>query len=43
MPITAQVHAVLFEHKPVAAALVDLMHRDPAEELRGLRPPLASS
>jgi glycerol-3-phosphate dehydrogenase (NAD(P)+) len=38
MPITTEIHAVLFEGKPVAAALADLMHRDPAEELRGLRP-----
>ena len=35
MPITAQVKAVLFENKPVPAALADLMARDPAEELRG--------
>jgi glycerol-3-phosphate dehydrogenase len=38
MPITREVHAVLFEDKPVAAGLVDLMRRDPAEELRGLDP-----
>jgi glycerol-3-phosphate dehydrogenase (NAD(P)+) len=36
MPITREVNAVLFEGKPVADALADLMHRDPAEELRGL-------
>lgn len=37
MPITREVHAVLFEQKPVREALNDLMSRDPAEELRGLR------
>jgi glycerol-3-phosphate dehydrogenase (NAD(P)+) len=36
MPITREVNAVLFEHKPVREALADLMSRDPAEELRGL-------
>ena len=36
MPITREVNAVLFEGKPVGDALADLMHRDPAEELRGL-------
>ena len=36
MPITQQVHAVLFEGKPVGAALADLMKRDPAAEGRGL-------
>ncbi len=38
MPITREVNAVLFEAKPVGAALADLMSRDPAEELRGLAP-----
>ena len=38
MPITREVHAVLFEGKPVAEGLADLMHRDPADELRGLQP-----
>jgi glycerol-3-phosphate dehydrogenase (NAD(P)+) len=38
MPITREVNAVLFEGKPVADALADLMQRDPAEELRGLAP-----
>ncbi|MGA7988419.1 MAG: NAD(P)H-dependent glycerol-3-phosphate dehydrogenase [Candidatus Dormiibacterota bacterium] len=32
MPITREVHAVLFEEKPVSAALADLMSRDPAAE-----------
>ena len=36
MPITQQVHAALFEGKPVVAALAALMSRDPAEEVRGL-------
>lgn len=36
MPITREVHAVLFEHKPVSLAFHDLMRRDPAEELHGL-------
>jgi glycerol-3-phosphate dehydrogenase (NAD(P)+) len=36
MPITAQVHAVLFERKPVSIAFQDLMRRDPAEELHGM-------
>jgi glycerol-3-phosphate dehydrogenase (NAD(P)+) len=35
MPITREVHAVLFEHKNVRVALTDLMRRDPAEELHG--------
>jgi len=39
MPITSEVHAVLFEGKPVSAALADLMSRDPAVEVRGLVPP----
>jgi glycerol-3-phosphate dehydrogenase (NAD(P)+) len=36
MPITQQVHAALFEGKPVVAALEALMSRDPAVEARGL-------
>ena len=36
MPITREVFNTLFEGKSVAAALDDLMQRDPAEELRGL-------
>ena len=36
MPITQQVHAVLFDGKPVSLALQELMRRDPAEELHGL-------
>jgi glycerol-3-phosphate dehydrogenase (NAD(P)+) len=36
MPITREVNAVLFEQKPVAQALADLMSRDPSAELRGL-------
>jgi glycerol-3-phosphate dehydrogenase (NAD(P)+) len=36
MPITREVFNTLFEGKPVATALADLMGRDPAEELRGL-------
>ena len=36
MPITEQVHAVLFEGKPVSVAFQELMRRDPAEELRGI-------
>lgn len=37
MPITQQVHAVLFEGKPVSLAFQELMRRDPAEELHGLQ------
>jgi len=37
MPITQQVHAVLFEGKPVSLAFEELMRRDPAEELHGLQ------
>jgi glycerol-3-phosphate dehydrogenase (NAD(P)+) len=37
MPITAQVHAVLFEGKPVREAVNDLMARDPAEEIHGMK------
>ena len=36
MPITREVHAVLFEGKAVREGLADLMSRDPAEELHGL-------
>ena len=36
MPITQQVHAVLFDGKPVSLAFQELMRRDPAEELHGL-------
>lgn len=36
MPITEQVHALLFERKPVGVAFQELMGRDPAEELHGL-------
>jgi len=43
MPITREVHAVLFEGKPISAALADLMSRDPAVEVRGLIPPDRSS
>lgn len=38
MPITREVHAVLFERKPVGVAFQDLMRRNPAEELHGLAP-----
>jgi glycerol-3-phosphate dehydrogenase (NAD(P)+) len=34
MPITREVHAVLFEGKPISEAMTDLMSRDPAEEVR---------
>ena len=34
MPITREVHAVLFEGKPISDAMTDLMSRDPAEEVR---------
>ena len=33
MPITREVHAVLFEGKPISVAMTDLMSRDPAEEV----------
>lgn len=39
MPITEQVHAVLFKDKQVSLAFQELMRRDPAEELHGLDPP----
>ena len=32
MPITAEVHAILFENKPPRAAVTDLMLRDPKSE-----------
>lgn len=35
MPITAQTHAVLFEGKPVRAAMRDLMDREQREEISG--------
>jgi glycerol-3-phosphate dehydrogenase (NAD(P)+) len=34
MPITREVHAVLFEGKPINEAMTDLMSRDPADEVR---------
>lgn len=37
MPIALEIHAVLFEGKPIATALSDRMGRGPADELRGLR------
>lgn len=36
MPIAEQVHAVLFEGKSPREAVLDLMRREPAEEMRGL-------
>lgn len=33
MPITREVHAVLFEGKPISDAMTDLMSRDPADEV----------
>ena len=39
MPITREVHAVLFEGKSVRAALADLMSRDPAAEIHGFASP----
>ena len=35
MPITEQTYAVLFEGKPVRAALQDLMAREQVEEISG--------
>ncbi len=32
MPITAEVHAILFDGKPPRSAVTDLMHRDPKAE-----------
>jgi glycerol-3-phosphate dehydrogenase (NAD(P)+) len=36
MPIAEQVHAVLFEKKDPRAAVLDLMRREPVEEMQGL-------
>lgn len=36
MPIAAEVHAVLFEHKDPRDAVTDLMRREPAPEMKGL-------
>jgi glycerol-3-phosphate dehydrogenase (NAD(P)+) len=36
MPIAREIHGVLFEAKPIAAAVSDLMRRGAADELRGL-------
>ncbi|HTF87110.1 MAG TPA: NAD(P)H-dependent glycerol-3-phosphate dehydrogenase [Planctomycetota bacterium] len=36
MPIAEQVHAVLFEDKSPREAVLDLMRREPAEEMKGL-------
>ena len=36
MPIAAQIHAILFEGKPIAAAVSDLLSRGAVDELRGL-------
>lgn len=36
MPIAREVHAILFEHKPIPDALAALMSRGPGDELRGL-------
>lgn len=38
MPITREVHAVLFQGKSVSDALADLMARDPVVETHGFRP-----
>lgn len=38
MPITREVHAILFEGKAIPDAIADLLARDAAPELRGLRP-----
>jgi glycerol-3-phosphate dehydrogenase (NAD(P)+) len=35
MPIAREVHAILFENKDPRAAVLDLMRREPAQELRG--------
>ena len=39
MPIAAEVHAVLFEGKDPRSAVLDLMRREPADEMRGLDAP----
>jgi glycerol-3-phosphate dehydrogenase (NAD(P)+) len=36
MPIAAEIHAILFEAKPIAAAMTDLLSRGAVDELRGL-------
>lgn len=36
MPIAAEINTILFEGKPIAAAVADLMSRGAADELRGL-------
>ena len=36
MPIAEQVHAVLFENKSPRDAVLDLMRREPSEEMKGL-------
>ena len=36
MPIAAEVHAILFEGKPIGEAIADLMSRGSGDELRGL-------
>ncbi len=36
MPIAEQVHAVLFENKSPREAVLDLMRREPSEEMKGL-------
>jgi glycerol-3-phosphate dehydrogenase (NAD(P)+) len=36
MPIAAEVHAVLFEHKDPREAALDLMRREPVPEMKGL-------
>jgi glycerol-3-phosphate dehydrogenase (NAD(P)+) len=36
MPIAAEVHRILFEAKPIAEAMADLMNRGSGDELRGL-------
>jgi glycerol-3-phosphate dehydrogenase (NAD(P)+) len=38
MPITDQMHAILFEGKSPLAAIADLMRREPKHELAGLAP-----
>jgi glycerol-3-phosphate dehydrogenase (NAD(P)+) len=36
MPIAEQVHAVLFEDKPPREAVLELMRREPVDEMQGL-------
>jgi glycerol-3-phosphate dehydrogenase (NAD(P)+) len=38
LPIAREVHAVLFEGKPVAESMRDLLARDQRDELEGIRP-----